>query len=522
MFSRKIAYVVDDFSYTYALDLSSKSTSNEYILTWLLAHSKPFFGGLPFVKPSVEISKNVYSHYPDPIARFVNQINNTNILLREISHLRVSSVPASQSSVVSLVFTVENLRYKSLFAFLAESSKHELIFIDEPSNYDGLNRKFIDKPLLHSIRDIISLIVESGARNVVSVNLAPLLQYMFTENINIFAVLSFLGVTLFRVQNDPSELCPEGYLIRQLSDYGSCEFIVHSLLSESYDSDPQVTACPTPILQNYSEYKSLPFTPLAKHPEVVVISNSRFADVMNNVDSFLPILDSMDNPLVDLPLWYLSVSRLLDQDSVYTRPQIDKKRSSAHWIFYHAAQYLKFDIVKRICSDCNLSVYGDNGWNNVCPDNYKGFIEVDRLPDFYNSSSKILLLLNFGYTYLDHSGPVYDVIRAGTNWLNVPALAVTPELEGLRGLEYSNYNQLAEKLNSFSSYALESHSSRSRLASIYHSATENFSQALYDPISDSSPHLFVDSYHEHKILLSKLINDYLALNSSRLLPFLYS
>ena len=58
-FVLSLAYVVDDFSYTYALDLSSKSTSNEYILTWLLAHSKPFFGGLPFVKPSVEISKNI-------------------------------------------------------------------------------------------------------------------------------------------------------------------------------------------------------------------------------------------------------------------------------------------------------------------------------------------------------------------------------------------------------------------------------------------------------------------------------
>ena len=517
-----LAYVVDDLSYTYALDLSSNPTSNEYILAWLLANSKPLFGGLPFVKPSVEISNSVYSQYPDPISRFVNQINNTNILLREIYHLRNTSASHSQSSVASLVFTVENLRYKSLFSFLSASSNHELIFVDEPSNYDGINRKFLDKPPLHSIRDIITLIVDSGARNVVSVNLAPLLKYMFTENINVFAVLSFLGVTLFRIQNDPSELCSEGYLIRQLSDYGSREFILHSMLSESYDSGPEVCACPAPIMQNYSEYNSVPYTFVGPSPEVVVISNSRFTDVMNNVDSFLPILESMDNPFVELPLWYLSVSRLLDQDTVFTRPQIDQKRSSAHWIFYHAAQYLKFDIVQRICSDCDLSVYGDNGWNNVCPDNYKGFLEVDRLSDFYCSSSKILLMLNFGYTYLDHSGPVYDVIRDGTNWLNVPALVVTSELEGLRSLEYSNCDQLAEKLNSFSSYALESHSSRARLASIYHSATENFEQSLRDPISRSAPCLFLDSYNEHKNLLSKLLNNYLASNSSRLLSSLYS
>ena len=312
-----------------------------------------------------------------------------------------------------------------------------------------------------------------------------------------------------------------GYLLRELSNYDTTEFLIHSILSTSYDSNSPGKIFPSPILQDYSLDSESSTADIDSNYEVVVISNSRFDSTMAHKSTFLPVLERLENPLVDLPLWYLSICKILDTDNVYSFSELSAKRHHFHWIFYHAAQYLKFLIVNNVSSGINLSVYGDSGWQSVCPDRYKGYLGLEELKPFYRSPNCLILLLNFGYTYLDHSGPIYDVVRHGSNWINVPVITSTPELSGLTNLEYSDFNQLNHLLSNYSSYRDKAEASKTRLRALYHSSTEQFVESLFNPSSELSLSGFQSSHHDHTRLLDSCISSYISGNIESLMNDVY-
>ena len=392
----------------------------------------------------------------------------------------------------------------------------------EPQNFDGKTRTFVDRPLKYSISFLLDFIVSQQISSVVSVNLEPLIRYLFAERINIFAVLNFLGVHFVHLQNDPSELVEHGYLFRELANYSTTEFLIHSVLSSSYDSKATGRLFPSPIMQDYSkEYESSTVN-IDSDYEVIVLSNSRYDSTIAHKSCFLPILEKFNKPLVELPLWYLSICKLLDSDNICSSTELFAKRHQFHWIFYHAAQYLKFEIVNNISPGINLSVYGDNGWKSVCPDRYKGYLSIEDLEPLYRSSKSLILLLNFGYTYLDHSGPIYDVIRRGSNWINVPVIASTPEISGLSHLEYSSYTELNHLLANYTSSRAKAEASKTKLRALYQSSTEQFVDSLFIPSRDLSLSSFETSHIEHTQLLDDCISSYLSANIVSLMNDIYS
>ena len=213
---------------------------------------------------------------------------------------------------------------------------------------------------------------------------------------------------------------------------------------------------------------------------------------------------------------------MLDGDNTFSSSELTSRRHKFHWIFYHAAQYLKFNIVNSVSSSINLSVFGDSGWNSVCPDRYKGFLGLDELKPLYRNPKTLVLLLNFGYTYLDHSGPVYDVIRHGSNWINVPVITSTPELSGLSHLEYSDYSQLNHMLSNYTSYRLKAEDSKIRLRSLYQSSTDQFVDSLFTPACELAKSSFESSHDDHSRLLDLSISSYLSKNIRSIMNAVYS
>ena len=438
-----ISYPVDDCLKYYTLSLQGIDNPDNFLIAWLISKSRPIFEAMPSDDFSLALNKNLYERFKDPLNAYVEIINNTNQYIRNLIDKSFGFCPSSSA----LVFKADNLRYNNLFGYLSNRFPGRIHFLYEPHNFDGKTRSFIDRPFKYSISFLVDYIFSNQISSIVSVNLDPLIRYLFHERINIFAVLHHLGVNLVYLQNDPSELSEHGYLLRELSNYDTTEFLIHSILSTSYDSNSPGKIFPSPIMQDYSLVSESSTADIDSNYDVVVISNSRFDSTMAHKSTFLPVLERLENPLVDLPLWYLSICKILDTDNVYSFSELSAKRHHFHWIFYHAAQYLKFLIVNNVSSDINLSVYGDSGWQSVCPDRYKGYLGLEELKPFYRSPNCLILLLNFGYTYLDHSGPIYDVIRHGSNWINVPVITSTPELSGLTNLEYSDFNQLNHLLS---------------------------------------------------------------------------
>ena len=208
---------------------------------------------------------------------------------------------------------------------------------------------------------------------MVSINLEPLVTYLFKEHINIFAIFYRLGVSLTHIQNDPAELNTYGYLLREISNYGSTEYLIHSILSCSFDKKASAAIFPSPLMQNYSNPSEDATVPLAPNYNICVASNSRYGPTMHFQDAFMPVIDKLNHPLVELPLWYLSISNLLDQEHSFAPYTLDQKRNYYHHIFYCAAQYLKYEIINNISPEINISVYGDKNWEKICPNRYKGF-----------------------------------------------------------------------------------------------------------------------------------------------------
>ena len=104
------------------------------------------------------------------------------------------------------MFRVDDERYNNLFNYISDSLSNDIHIWFEPTGFDGVSRTFQSIPLTHSIQEMVDFILAKNISSIVCINLDPLVKYMFNERINVFALLSFLGVQIIHLQNDPSEL----------------------------------------------------------------------------------------------------------------------------------------------------------------------------------------------------------------------------------------------------------------------------------------------------------------------------
>ena len=513
-------YTLNSRSFYSSYKVEKRVDYGIHFLAWLLQELRPVFSQLPVEKIYLNVPKQFSDSHQNLVSDLALTLNRTNQIIREYSDHKNVALSNKFSSV--LMFRVDDERYNNLFNYISDSLSNDIHIWHEPTGFDGVSRTFQSIPLTHSIQEMVDFILAKNISSIVCINLDPLVKYMFNERINVFALLSFLGVQIIHLQNDPSELSDTAYLTRAMSDYGSIEYINMSILSKDYDCKSDSLSCPAPLMQNYASPSESATTALDTTYSLVVASNSRFDDASPQEKMVRPLLDWMENPFVDLPLWSLSISHLLDVDNIMTSHEKTLKRSHFHWLFYLAAHFMKYDIIANVDSKYDLKVYGDIGWRNVCPDNYCGYLDLDELSDMYQSPNHLFLLLNFGFTYLDHSGPVYDVIRAGSNWINVPSIVVTPELEGLRHLEYSSYSEMNKLISDYHRISSHADLAKKELRSIYHSSTHH----LLNTISDGkdSMHLssqFSDSHAAHSYLLDQKVDEYIDAHANILFQQIY-
>ena len=68
------------------------------------------------------------------------------------------------------------------------------------------------------------------------------------------------------------------------------------------------------------------------------------------------------------------------------------------------------------------------------------------------SRKYLFFLMNWSALYTSTNGPVYDAIAYGMPFINYPPFVKTKELEGLRHLEYNNFEELNEKVRNVNQY----------------------------------------------------------------------
>ena len=434
----EIRITANEYSKTAAINIDKINSEVEsYLYIWLVVQSRALFERMPIQKFEVTIEDRARI-YMTPINSCLMQIKNTNNKLKELSIVKRKCLEYKKT----LIFKPDDHRYADLFSYASECLEQNIEYLYEPLPFDPIKRVWFKKDLNHTISDIIEIILSKKIRNICVVNHDPLLRYSSTEAINIFCVLHFIGCKVINIQNDPKELGLNGSLNRALHFEGSVQFINQSVLDSGMKNIDSCELIRAPLMQDFREKERYIVGPSTPSKRIVVLTNSRFNNVIENRSNIQLILENLENPITDLSLWYLSVNKLIDNKSSWNELKTASIKRLLHNLFYHSANYMKHKIIWDVQDILELEVYGDEGWKHICPQNYRGHIQKDEYYKLFSCQNVVFLLMNYGYTYLDHSGPVYDMISHRSNWINVPVIAKSNGLDNLKFLEYSHADNI--------------------------------------------------------------------------------
>jgi len=410
----------------------------DFLGVWLLYHLSDLFNAMPLQQINAIIPKPLLEKHNKVFDRIFKLINNTNDAIE--THENLKGVAKDWDRM--LYWNVqEDMRYGSLFERLKRTLP-DAICKNVKLGFDREKRKWVNSPPPMEIDELIEFIKENKIGRMASVNHYFLEKYWDHYSVHILQLFDWMGIDYYIMENDPPDMKPWGFPRRMFTGRGRTYLSNLHILTKDWDERYNNNGMHyIAIPQDYGSVSRQ--RELRDDYKVVVLSNSRWDGVQAMLRSIETIMRYMANPLTELTTWYMSMRRIfLNADELeYDRLA---KISLLHNLFFMAAQWCKFEIVKNLNTDRTIEVYGDVGWKNVCPQYYMGSLNNAQIEELFAQDNILYLMLNFSYSYLDASGPVYDMIRRNVPWINVPPMARTKIFGKLKFIEYTNYDELNE------------------------------------------------------------------------------
>jgi hypothetical protein len=414
----------------------------DYLFNWLLCELKPSWNFMPFDTINVHVIKPHFEKHKKTINMLGMILDRTNNAIEKYDHL-------SSDGGGSLFANVsDDIRYMSLYKRL-KTIDPNLYYENLDLGFDRENRQWKQSDPSMTLDEFLNFLAENNIGKVFTINSYWIEKYIEISGVFIVPVLQRMGVKLIAIDNDPPDLRPQGHLHRvAYLDESAPRFSNLSILNEHWDKKYKtcVTYVGIPM-----DYKTRPMKEIDENYRVVVLSNSRWDSVQPLKKSIDPLLENLENPWTDLTPWYLAM-----REHVLGKDLCDYNRfikiSLLHQLFFMAAQDIKFKVVSEIKTDRTVEVYGDVGWKNVCPDIYCGSLDNQEIEQLFGRENDLFLLFNLSYSYLDASGPVYDMVMRGVPFCNIPPSVISPDLKRLEAIEYSNPKELNRKIKDFRPY----------------------------------------------------------------------
>lgn len=481
---------------------------------WVLSRIRDTFYSMPYDNITLKCTQGFAIKHKDLVNSVAALIDNTNNLLQEYKHLKEAF---TLNNNVLFVNVSEDLRYGSLYQQLQKVRPDMMHYLNTDVGFDRVNRVWGERNILMPISDLVDYLKENKIGKIVTVN------YYFTDTytdklgINLMAFLRFIGVEHIIINNDPPDLRTNGYLFKVFNSIPEAsQFCNMAELNEWWDNYynlRNISYCAIP--QNYKDSKLMERLP--GNYDIVVLSNSRLSNVEASkgaIDLLLPVI-SGDNPYINMQLWYMATRHLILNILDITELERLIYCSLLHQFYFTIAQYFKHRIVRQIKTNRKVHVYGDIGWQQVCPDLYRGSLDNGNIDKLFAENNHLYLLFNFSLSYLDASAPVYDMIRRGVPFINVPPIAKTPELEGLSKIEYTDATGMNNLLNDYNSIiddpALKS--SLARYRELLMSSTNRIEATILNSYNEF-PNIYTMSLDDHNIKIKDTIINYLSKNEA--------
>ncbi|WP_236069835.1 hypothetical protein [Prochlorococcus marinus] len=499
-----ISYSLDGDYNSYEINLDCIEESCPQILyAWLLISTKKVLDKLPFDKIEFDVQKSLCINYDGVIRTYASELMGTNDFLQNNSNLK----DIAKKWKNPLFIRIRDHRYEAFYNWL----KDEIPSIDylyQEIDFDPVTREWGEERETIKPHQLTKRICDHKIGSILTINSFFLMYFAGASNINMCALLTFMGVDMVMINNDPAELTLYGIYVRG-QYHQKIRFSTMSILGRKWDDQFKQ---PVSYITSPHDYRLNHQPQIQEDYKVIVISNSRWEGVQAWKEPIKILLENMENPLSELPLWYMATHKLLENSDL-TCVNKGRLMTSIHTLFYNAAQWMKYKIIENIKTSRVIEVYGDVGWRNICDKYYKGCLTAEQVDEAYENNNVLILLLNFGFTYLDHSGPMYDMIAKKTYWINVPPIVKTKELSGLENIEYTSYDRLNILIDDVRPYMKKSMESIDKLHSLYHSNTSNLvNQIKRRAWNCQDDDEFENSLVEHRMDMNSLLDSYIDKN----------
>ena len=463
----------------------------EVINNWMSYRFRPLYDRMPIESLDIHCSEPLLDTFNPHVTNAIVLLGNTNSFISQNPHLE----KIAESFENILFFNCgDDLRYKSFYNYLQKFVP--IIYQNMDLGFNRIKRKWeTAAPPMH-VEELINYLVENKIKKIFTINHYLIDRYVAAFGIYLIPICKFMGIEFINIDHDPPDLRPGGYL-HKAWQVGSQKFTCKSILQKYWDNFYEINCHYVAVPQDYSDVK---FRKLNKNYDIVVLTNSRWDDV----SSFKEQIDWLFDRLLDLRsfhLWYLAMRQIILEKDI---TEFEKLycNSSLHSLMYMGRNYYKYLVLKKLNTKRKVTVYGDEGWLNVCPEIYGGSLNNEQIQKLNAENNHLYLLINPSYSYLDASGPLYDMIQRGLPFVNVSPVFKSDTFNGMQHIEY---NGDMEILDNYKPPDPE----------IYRSILEASTEDIALILNDKQPNnIFSKHLVEHEKIIDKEINEYRLLNDS--------
>ncbi len=509
-----------DNSVCVKLDIDSKvswhdiriDTKNEDgIAIWIMQAIRPVFLNMPFDEIKLICPKPTYDAMKESMDFCAGLLNRTNVTIMEYADQQ----DMAKDHEAILVFNVsEELRYKSFYDRLKRKG-FDVHYMNVDCGFDREKREWLEeKELPLPVPELIEYIRKNRIKTLLTVNYYLAHRYSSLVGVSLLSILNYLGVECMTINNDPPDLQPTGHIHRVAFNNPKWrQFSNLGVLNRYWDDKYGVTNIKYVAIPQ--DYRPGEIKPLDDDYSIIILSNSRWSNVKTSqsfVEHFLGQMPQ-DKLFETFQLWYMTLRYMVLNIMELTEFEKLKYNSLLHQFFYVIANYLKYEIIRWLPEDREIKLFGDLAWKELFPQYYQGSLSNDEIDDLFKKDNQLYLLLNFGFSYLDASAPVYDMVRRNVPWINVPQMVTTSTFNGLRHIEYSSKEELNSLLRNIQDVykVKELQDALGIYSGILSSSVDDIEAALLnkEQRSEFNAHLV-----EHDIVLDFKIKEYLKANEN--------
>lgn len=479
----------------------SNETCRKYLFYWVLHKLKPLFFRMPFKK--LDLSGNSIE-----IDRIITNTNNALITYKQLKDI-------AEGNRKILFLNVDDAPlYKSLFNELREETADHHVYLNMSSGFNGEALDWGQPSLPITLQSLIDLIVNTRIKKIISINNYMLDWFVNRDYVYLPCLLKHLGVEYSAIDHDGYDANFIGYMTKAAYHCSSFErFSLASFLQEYWDKAfglKRICYIAPPCCSTSGADISIP--ELKPDYGIIVMSNSRINYVKSLIRQIAFLLDHLrgESVFLEVQLWYMASRRMILRNQEFCEYERMLYTGLVYRLFYGIVQFLKFEIIESLETQRGIEIYGDSGWGVVFSKYFKNkYLDSREVEELLQENRYLHLILNPAITYLDASIAIYEATKRGTPFINYPALVKTPELQGLRHIEYRNareLNWLVENIRDL----VSNHELKESVQTYRNALDENTTEILRRLKGESrhDENLFEKLRRDHNAVLDRMVEEY--------------